>query len=167
MNLYWFDILILIVIIFALIKGYLSGLIMQLAYLVGLVACSFFAGKVAGFVSPYLIQLTDAAPYILNPLSYIVAFLIIMIGFIFVGKMIQGFLSAVKLNFLNKLAGAAFCVLTWLFVISILVNLIAEFDKKERIIKTDIRQNSYAYRPVQKIAPYFIPFLEFDMNSKE
>lgn len=140
---------------------------MQLASLAGIVACAIFAGQVATIISPYIISLTNASPHILKPLSYVSAFILIMVGFIFLGRMIQGILETIKLKSLNKLAGGVFSSAKWLIVISILLNIIVEIDKSNKIIKDDVRQNSHSYPYIKKLTPYFIPFLEFDSHSEK
>jgi len=166
MGLSWFDLVILVLIIFSLIRGYMSGLVKQLASLVGLIVCAVFAGQVASFISPYLINITSSSGYIIKPLSYVVAFVIIMLFFLFLGKLIESFLKAIKINTLNKLAGSVFSVAKWLIIASILLNIVIGLDKDAKLISQDIRENSYSYTYVKAITPYFIPFLGFDTDGE-
>ena len=158
----WFDIVVILLILITLIKGFFSGLIMQVATLAGIILGAIFAGKLSEFIAPELIKLTDASPHIIGPLSYIVAFMAIIVALFFTGKMIESFMNALAMNTLNKLAGAVFCAAKWIILLSILLNLIVEFDQDKKIIKEDARNNSYTYPLISEVAKTVIPYLRFD-----
>jgi membrane protein required for colicin V production len=161
-----FDIIIAGIIVFSVITGYISGLVMQLASLLGLVCCAFFAGKAATIAYPFFVEFTGIPDYILIPLSYLLSFILIMIAFYAAGKLLDGFMKAIRLNMPNRLAGSLFSVAKWLMLTSILLNLLVIIDKDERVIKHDIKENSLSYPLIKPFAPSFIPFLEFTGHSE-
>lgn len=140
----------------------MSGFVMQLASLCGLVLGAFFAGKLSGYIAPKLIELTGGAAHLIGPLSYLIAFALIIIVMLLLGKAVQSLVKAMELNLLNRLAGALFCSLKYLLLFSIVLNLIIEIDQGEVIIKKDVRENTYTYTYIQQIAPFAIPYLKFD-----
>lgn len=162
MVLNWFDLVVVALILVTLVKGFFSGLVMQIASLAGIVLGAIFAGKLAGVLAPYLITLTHGSPHIIGPLSYILAFVVILTALFFAGKLLESFVDALKMNALNRIAGAIFCAAKWIVVFSILLNLVVEFDQNRRIIKEDIRNHSYTYPLVSGIAKTVIPYLRFD-----
>jgi len=162
----WFDLIVVILVIITLIRGAFSGLIMQVATLAGIILGAIFAGKLSEYIAPELIKLIDASPHIIGPLSYIVAFIIILVGLFFIGKMLESFMGALKLTALNRLGGALFCCAKWIIVFSILLNLLAEFDQDKRIIKEDIREQSHTYPLVTEVAKVVIPYLRFDWTGQ-
>ena len=85
-----------------------------------------------------------------------------MIGISFVGNMIQSVLKAIKLNILNRLAGAVFCLTCLMFVFSICLNLLVEFDRNKSILSEHVRKESLTLSTVQSVAPAIIPYLRFD-----
>jgi membrane protein required for colicin V production len=158
----WFDLVVVILILVTLGKGFFSGLVMQIASLAGLVLGAVFAGQLSALIAPKLIQVTDVAPHIIGPLSYIVAFAAILVGLFFAGKLIESFVNALQLSFLNRLAGAVFCCTKWIVLFSILLNLLAEFDQNKTLIKEDVRENSRAYPYIAEVSRAVIPYLRFD-----
>jgi membrane protein required for colicin V production len=162
----WFDLVVAILVIITLLKGFFSGLVMQIASLVGLVLGAIFAGRLSGIIAPWLIELTGAPPHIIGTLSYVVAFLLILIALFFAGKLLQSFVDAIKMNTLNRLAGALFFCAKWIILFSILMNLIVELDRNKRIITEDVRKNTYTYPVVIEIARTVIPYLQFGIFSK-
>ncbi len=162
MVLNWFDLLILILICVTLVKGFFSGLVMQIASLAGIVLGAIFAGKLSEIIAPRLIEFTDSSPHIVGPLSYILAFVAILVALFFAGKLLESFVDALKMTALNRIAGAFFCTAKWVIVFSILLNLLVEFDQHQNIIKEDVREHSHTYPLVSEIAKVVIPYLRFD-----
>ncbi len=158
----WFDLIVIILVLVSLGKGAFSGLVMQVASLAGLVLGAIFAGQLSALVAPELIRLTDASPHIIGPLSYIVAFIAILVGLFFAGKLVESFVEALQMNFLNRLAGAVFCCAKWVVLFSILLHLLVELDQNKVLIKEDVREKSYTYPYITKISQTVIPYLRFD-----
>lgn len=158
----WFDILIAVVLIATLIKGYSSGLVMQIATLAGVILGAIFAGLLSEFIAPTLLAWTKAEPHIIAPLSYIIAFILIFIVLVLLGRSLQSIIKVAKINILNRIAGAIFCSLTGIIGLSILLNIVIEFDKDKRIINENVRTQSYAYPFVKMASPLIVPYLKFD-----
>lgn len=163
----WFDLLVVILVVATLIKGFVSGLIMQIASLAGIVLGAMFAGKISEFIAPRLIEWIDSSPHIIGALSYVVAFLLIMVALLLAGKAVQSFVKAINLNAANRVAGAAFCCAKWIVVFSILINIVAEMDQGQHLIKEDVRTRSYTYSFVTSISQAVVPYLKFEWISKE
>jgi len=158
----WFDLVVIILVLLTLVKGFFSGLVMQVATLAGLVLGAIFAGKLSEFIAPELIEFAEASPHIIGPLSYIIAFVAILVALFFVGKLIESFMNALAMTTLNRLAGALFCAAKWIILFSILLNLLIEFDQDKKIIKEDVRSESYTYPLISEVAKTVIPYLRFD-----
>lgn len=163
---HWFDITVFVLAAISVVYGFTSGLIRQLALLVGIVLGGIFSGIVADKLYPFMEKHMHMEAHIMAPLSYVLAFLLIMILVIFVGTMLQSVLKAIKLDFLNRLAGAAFCLAFLMFVMSICLNLLVEFDRDKSILSEETRTNTYTFSIVQSVAPTVVPYLRFDWLDK-
>lgn len=156
----WFDFIILGVLVFSFIKGYKSGLVMQLAMLVGLIVSAIFAGKLSELVTPYLIRWIDGIPsYVLSPISYLIAFVLIISACFFWGKIFESLLKLVLLGFVNSFIGGLFSMLKWLVIFSILLNLILMLDYNHKLIDENTKEKSLTFEPVSQIAQTLVPFL--------
>lgn len=158
----WFDLIVLLIVGITLVKGAMSGLVMQLASLAGVILGAIFAGQLSNLIAPKIVEWTSASSHIIGPLSYIVAFVLIMVAIFFLGKLVESAMKALQINTANRLAGALFCSIKWLVVFSILINLIVEFDQGKRLIKEEVRENAHTYSLVKEIACLAIPYLKFD-----
>ncbi|SHF60015.1 CvpA family protein [Dysgonomonas macrotermitis] len=162
----WFDICIFIVTAYCIFKGYKTGLVKQLATLAGLVAGAVLSGQISTIIRPLIQGKTESSDYILEPLSYILAFAIIMLAFYLLGTLVQGILEAAKMGTLNRLAGIVLCLTKWMFAISIVLNLLIKVDTNRIIISHETEARSKTYKYVQPLAPYLVPYLKFGLDKE-
>lgn len=160
----WFDICIVIVIIYCIIKGYKTGLVKQLSTLAGLIVGAVLSGKLSVLILPYIQHIKQIPDYMTAPLSYALTFLIIISSFYLLGTMMEEILKTVKMGTLNKLAGVVLCLTKWLFVISIVINLIVQADEHHQLLAPKIRNRSATYKYIQPFAPKLVPFLKFNFE---
>lgn len=99
------DILALILIVYGFYKGYSRGLINTVFDTLSIVIAIVASLK----LSPLIIDVLDKV-FKLNPgisfiLGFVITFFIIMIFIRFIGKKLESVLKAVKINFVNQIAG--------------------------------------------------------------
>ncbi len=155
----WFDILISILLLIALVNGYRKGLIMQLVGLATIVLAAIFGGRLAESIFPEIIGMINLSPEAARVLSFIIAFVLIAIVLSIVGRLLQKFIDVVLLSFFNRLLGAVIAVGTMMLFLSIILNLVLMLDKKEVVIKKEIREESFFFERVEAVVPAIIPHL--------
>ena len=158
----WFDIIIIIVLIYCIISGYKSGLIKQLTALAGIIIAALLSGKISDSIYPYIKDFTEIPEYVKAPFSFIIAFLIILSLFYIIGGMLESIIKTLKMGTLNKLCGSIFCFAKWCFAISILLNVVTTLDDNNQLINPNIEKESKTFTYVQQLAPQIIPYLRFD-----
>ncbi|MFT4072763.1 MAG: CvpA family protein [Dysgonamonadaceae bacterium] len=163
----WIDFTTLILIGFSAFKGYFEGLILQVTSLLGLTIGAIFAGKIAAFLEPGLSSFFKTSPHIIGPISYSVAFLLIIIGFLMLGKMTNGLINALHAGCLNSLAGAAFSMFKWLFLFSVFLNVIETMDSHEWVIKKETKQKSFSHDFVKRLMPAVVPYFTSHHDEKD
>ena len=155
----WFDILICILLLIALVNGYRKGLIMQLVGLATIVLAVIFGGRLAEIIHPEITGLINLSPEAARVLSFILAFALIAIILSIVGRLLQKFIDVVLLSFFNRLLGAVIAAGTMMLFLSVLLNLVLMLDKKEEVIKKEIREDSFFFERVEAVVPAMIPYL--------
>lgn len=105
------------------------------------------------------------SPHIIGPLSYIVAFILILFGFSILGRMMKGFVNAIHAGFLNDLAGAAFSAFKWMLLFSLFLNVVETLDSREWIIKAETKQKSFSHNFVKSLMPAIVPYLSSHNND--
>lgn len=162
----WFDLTVSIALILALISGIRKGLIMQLAGLAIVILSAVFGGELGKIILPWIMQTFTMEFNVASVLSYTISFLTISFVIIVLGKLIQGVLKVINLNFINRLLGAIIAMGTMMVILSILLNLVLMIDKNEFIIKKDIKENSFFYERVEAVIPAIVPYLDKDVWKK-
>ncbi|NLY25313.1 MAG: CvpA family protein, partial [Bacteroidales bacterium] len=155
----WFDILIGILLLIAVINGYRKGLIMQLVGLATIVLAAIFGGRLAERILPEIIGWINLSPEAARVLSFVFAFALIAIVLSLVGRLLQKFIDVVLLSFFNRLLGAVIAAGTMMLFLSILLNLVLMLDKTGMVIKKEIREDSFFFGRVEAVVPAIIPSL--------
>lgn len=155
----WFDLVILIFLLIALLNGYRKGLIMQLVGLSIIIISAIFGGKLAVIILPELNRLLDISPNITRVLSFVLSFAAISIVISFVGRLLQGFTKVVFLGFVNRLMGSLVAAGTLMFILSIILNLVLMLDIDESLIKKEIKEESFFFERVEAVVPAVVPYL--------
>ncbi|HHV84864.1 MAG TPA: CvpA family protein [Petrimonas sp.] len=155
----WFDLLVLIFLIVAFINGYRKGLVTMLVGLVTVILAAVFAGKLADTLLPHIQKMFGSSPQVATVLSYVAAFVAIGAVVSIIGFLIQKLFESVNLNFINRILGSVVSIGTTVVVLSILLNLILMLDRKEKIIKPEIKQKSFFYERVRVAVPAIVPYL--------
>ena len=113
-----FDILLVVLLGAAALRGYFKGIIAMAAQVIGLiagvVACRMVAHRLALHIGPDATDLVVA-----NVLVFIVAYLACFL----LGRMLQSLFRALHLTIVNRLCGVAFCALEVAVVLSLFMNL--------------------------------------------
>lgn len=162
----WFDIIILLVLLGAFIRGMQKGLTMQLAGLVAIIVGAIFAGKAANVILPYLLKTISVPANVAVVLSYVLAFIIIVFGIKFIGKMLHSLFEALHISFLNKIMGALFGILSASIVLSILLNLAVMLDPEEELLTSNIKTETFFYSRIQMVVPTIVPYLKKEVWEK-
>lgn len=163
----WFDIAVIISLLVAFFTGYRKGLVMQLAGLFTIILAAIFGGKLAKIILPELQKIFDSmSPHVASVFSYIVAFAAIALTISIVAKLIQGLFVAVNLNFVNRILGSMVALASVMLIFSLLLNLALMLDSQERVIKREIKENSFFYKRVQVVGPSIVPYLNKETWEK-
>ena len=155
----WLDWVIIVCLATGLIKGLRDGLIKQAVSLLALIIAVVFAGQISVPVRTFLMQhLTgDASPQIITALCYVIAFVLIIVAIILLGKIVDVAIKLTPAKPLNMLLGGLFGVFIWTLSLSIVFNLFAVFDSNSTTLPTPTKEKSVFYQPVKQILPMIYP----------
>ncbi|MBI4645856.1 MAG: CvpA family protein [Bacteroidia bacterium] len=156
-NMFIIDIILLLLIALFAFKGFKNGLIIEVASLAALILGIYGAIKFSDIVSTYLARLTDWNPKYLLIISFGITFIIIVIIVHLIARLINKFAKAIALGFVMRISGLAFGIIKIIFIISVLINLLDKFDNQSKLIPGKMKEASYLYLPVKKVAPSIFP----------
>lgn len=149
------DIVIGLILIIAFFMGFGKGLLRALASLIGLVAAVYFSMFFSHFVEVYVRRWFGwrDLDYIA---SFLITFVLIMIVFSLLGRVLTKVADFVMLGILNKIFGGLFNMLKYAFLISV-VFMFVNSTKDYRILSEEKRSSSILYEPIASIAPAILP----------
>ncbi len=141
------DILVILAVALASMKGYKNGLIMALFNTASLIIGLAAAVKLSSVVGPKLAAELNIGNQYLPFISFALVFLVVVIIIRLVGNVLQKTLETVKIGFINRLAGIALYLFLYLAIASILVYYMNNMG----FISEDLILQSATY-------PYLAPF---------
>ena len=153
------DIVILIPAVWFTYKGFTKGLIIELATLIALLLGIYVAGHFSNFTARWLEENLNFHSQYMSIISFTVTFLGVVILVMLFGKSLEKVINLLLLSFINKMAGAAFGLAKVVFVMSVLIMILGNFDLEEKIIPPDYQKDSFFYQPVKSVAPAIFPVL--------
>ncbi len=122
------DLIAAVIITYGFYRGYTKGLINTvvdtMSILVGLVIALKFSPLLIG----YLQKVVNLNPSIEFILGFIIVFFVVMLLLRFIGERIEDLLKAVKINFINQLAGGALLGFVFAFLIGALFLLLSRLQ---------------------------------------
>lgn len=156
------DIIILILLIYAAVRGYMSGFVVQSLTLVALVGGIWAGIKFNPVFSGWLIKAFSLGEHIAPYVSFAVIFLAVIIVIHFIGVFITKAFSKTVLGGLNRIGGVLFGVAKMVFIISVVIFLIEKFDTNKSLISEKTATSSKLFNPIAKIAPAIFPHIHFE-----
>jgi membrane protein required for colicin V production len=164
----WLDIIIIVGIVIGLIKGLFDGFVKQVVSFLALIIAIFFAGQLAKIARDYLLHfdfLSSLSSGIFSAVCYILAFSLIIIIIVLLGKIVDIAIKMTPAQIANRLLGGLFGVLVWLFSLSILFNVFSAFDTKFHIVSKQTQEKSIFYDGVKAVVTTIYPFLKEYFNK--
>lgn len=156
----YFDIIIIIPLIWGAYKGFKKGFIIEIASFIALGLGVWGGMKFSSISAKYLSEAFDIAENIMPLISFAVTFILIVIVVFTLAKMLQKVISMVALGFVNKAAGALFGMLKFGLIMSVMINFSNILDNQVTFLEPEMKNSSVLYEPVGKIAQIIIPGLK-------
>tara|TARA_R110002051_G_scaffold124451_2_gene197687 strand:+ start:29485 stop:30018 length:534 start_codon:yes stop_codon:yes gene_type:complete len=151
------DIVFGIILILGLIQGFRKGLFVELASLIGLIAGIIGAIYFSYFVGDWLVERTSWSEQTINLAAFAITFVIIIVVVSMAGKLLTRVADFAMLGIVNKIAGAAFAVLKYAFLLSVVLMFLDAANKQLDIVSEEDIEASRLYEPVKMLAPSILP----------
>lgn len=156
----YLDVIILLPLAYFFIRGFMKGFIITIAMLAGLLLGLWAAIHLSEYTSAILVQRFHFDSQNIKMVAYLLTFLAVIIMVYLIGRLLTGVVKTAGLGIFNRLAGALAGAAKGLLLVSALILLITKVDPKNSLISQDTKNDSFAYRPVESIAPAVYPLLQ-------
>jgi membrane protein required for colicin V production len=152
------DIIFLIIFIWAAYRGFIKGLIIQVASLLALFLGIYGAIKFSGYILIYLTERMNIHGDYLPIISFAITFIIIVVLIHFLARMAEKFVEIIALSFINRIFGSIFSILKYALIISVFLVILNNLDSKTPFLPKKQIQNSFFYKPLFILAPFIYPY---------
>jgi len=149
------DAIIAIPLIFFAFKGFMRGLVIELASLAGLILGIYVSYHFSDITMQYLAMVIHTKPAYQHMIAFAVTFILVLLIVHLIAKLIEKVVDLVALGFLNKLAGIVFGILKGALIISVVIFVIDTFSGGSLPENKDTN-DSVLYKPVAALAPFVI-----------
>lgn len=151
----YLDIVIFCILVLLLINGIRKGFILSLFTLIALILGVWAALHFSGFMSSFLIKTFHPTGNWLVILSYSLTFLLVVIGVIIIGKLLEKVVKTVGLGLANRIVGGLFGLVKGILGITVLLFFLVHFDPKEKLITHKTKETSFCYGYIEKVFPVY------------
>lgn len=162
MILNYFDIILLIPLLWGLYKGFSKGFILSisslLALLLGIWGACVFSKQVATWLQ---VSLELQGDY-LQLAAFILTFIMAVVLVHLLAKLMHKLIKAIALNPLNRAVGIIFEVTKNALLISAFLLVVNYLDQKFPFLPEQKKEESMLYTPLSKLLPTIYPYLNFD-----
>jgi len=169
------DIILAVLLLFGLIRGFMKGLFVEVASLVALIAGVYGAIHFSNFAAEFLESKVEWDEKYINIVAFAITFIIIVFAIALAGRALTKLANFAALGILNKLLGGVFGALKIGLILSILLIVFENLNSTITFVDKDEIKQSILYSPVKKLAPFIFPsilnkgkdtFLEEEESSK-
>ncbi len=154
------DILIILLIAFGFYSGYNKGIIKTLFSFVSIIISIAAAIKLSPVLADILVNTFSMKGNVALIVALILTFFLFLIFIRFIGNRIEALLSALQINFVNKLAGGVVMAIIYGIMVSMITGLVKDLEIVDQTVFTESATypvieplSSQAMQIAQKIQP--------------
>ena len=156
------DAIIIIILAFAVIRGFTNGLVKEVASLAALILGIWGAIKFSDYTAGKLYDYFNMTGKYVGIISFVVTFGIIAIVIHFIGVLLDKLLEAVALGFVNRLLGMVFGLIKSVLILSVIFVVLNSIDAGRPFLPKKRIEKSMLYNPISDIAPAIFPIIGKD-----
>ncbi|NVJ88406.1 MAG: CvpA family protein [Flavobacteriaceae bacterium] len=161
-----FDIVILVILLIAFVRGIINGFFAEVASLVAIIAGVFCAIHFSFYIENFLQGSVLKWSHQTNKIvAFIATFLIVVLTIVFVGKVLTKLADITALGLLNKALGGLFATLKSAVILSVIFLFFNRFNKTIPFVEEETLEESILYYPIQSIVPTLFPAILDEDNS--
>ncbi|WP_223551739.1 CvpA family protein [Aestuariivivens sp. NBU2969] len=160
------DIVIVVLILFGIINGFIKGLFVEVASIVALIAGVYGAVHFSNFAAKFLSERVEWDEKTINITAFAITFIIIVLAITLAGKALTKLANLAALGLLNRLLGAIFGGFKYALIISVLLIIFDKVNNSVSYMSDDDLEKSVLYKPVKSLIPLILPSIIETVEEK-
>lgn len=154
-----FDITLILVLAFFVIKGLIRGIILEVFTLAGMIVAYVVALRQVEWAAAFFARLTEMPAFVATSLGFSAIFIAVIIAFRIVAVILHKIVKKTPVNALNRSGGVFIGLLKGLLIASLVAHLIALVPLEEGEFAKE-RKSSWLLKPSQAVAPFLFNVLK-------
>ncbi len=154
------DIILLICFVPALVQGFRKGFISQVIAIISIIAGVWLSARFASVASAWIGQYIEGSEQILNVISFVLIFIIVIAALALLGKLIEGTIKLVMLGWLNRLLGVAFSLLKAGLIVGLCIMAFCSLNETFEFVSEETLSSSVLFPPLKDLAYSVFPYLK-------
>lgn len=150
------DIIILIVLIIAAVRGFKRGLVVEVLG----IASIFIAGYAAYYLTPPLANWVKWGFTYKEELFFVLIFVAFMLSVGYIARLISKLFESIGLGVGDKIGGGIIAVLKYIIILSVALALFMSINDKIAIVSRDQMNETMLYKPMTKVTDYLFPYFK-------
>ena len=138
-----FDVVVLILVAYGLISGFKKGFIVEVSGMIALGVGIIGAFKFSEILGNYLVIYIDWEPKIIQIVSFVLLFIVIVYVISLLAKMLTK--ALILLGGINRLLGALFGILKWMLILCALTLVFKEANQILTLMEDSVLETSFSY----------------------
>ena len=151
------DIVISIILIYGIIKGFYRGLFLEISSLIGLILGLYCAINFNPIISKYLKEFISIQENYISIISFIITLIIVVILLNLIAKSLTKLANAVALGLVNKIAGALFGLMKYFIICMVFVLVFDKINSTVKVVDELTILNSVFYPYIRYINQELFP----------
>lgn len=145
------DIILGILLLLGLWKGFNNGLLIEVASIVALIAGIYGAIHFSYIAGDYLTEQMNWEERYINLAAFVITFIVIVIAVHFAGKLLTKVANIALLGLLNKIAGAAFGALKVAVILGAILVFFNRVNSNLKFVSEEAQNESVLFNPIKEI----------------
>ena len=154
------DIILLICFVPAIIQGLRKGFIAQAVSIISIVAGIWASARFADIVTEWISQYITASEQVLRLVAFALILVLVFLVLAALGKILEGVVRLVMLDWLNKLLGVIFALLKTGLIVGLAIMVFDSLNDNLKIVEDAVLNESILYPPLKKTAFEVFPYLK-------
>ncbi len=163
----YLDIIIILYLVWGFYTGFKKGVIYMLVSFVSILLALYAAIHFSYLSTGILAEWFNKDPQELKILSYIVTFIVVFILMHLIGKILDNFINAVALGFINRLLGGVLSVGIKVIILSLLLWVFDQANQIVPLVSQKTIEESVMYKPIRDLSPVILVNIEKLKSDKK
>jgi len=155
----WIDLIIVIILIIALLRGFTDGFVREVASLTGLILGIWGAIRFSSFTAGKLYDWFDMTGQYVGLIAFLVTFGVIVVIIHFIGIIADKLVDTASLGFLNRVLGMVFGLFKSVLILSVFFVILNAIDERRPFLPKETIEHSKFFSPIADVAPALFPLI--------